>query len=113
MSTRTKTAAAPVETRLVVRNGSTPDDVALDALAREAGLHPDLVRRLIALGLLDRPAGRLFPRDAAPRLARAARLRGDLGLNYAGAILACQLLDRIEQLERRLRRYEQADRDRR
>jgi hypothetical protein len=102
-----------VETRLVIRNGSASDDVALDALAREAGLHPDLVRRLVALGLLDRPAGGLFPRDAAQRLARAARLRRDLGLNYAGAILACQLLDRIEQLERRVRRYEQADRHRR
>ena len=79
-------------------------------LAREAGLHPDLVRRLIRLGALDpiggtRAAPR-FPRDAAARLARAARLRRDLGLNYAGALLACELLARIDELEARLRRYE-------
>ena len=75
----------------------------LEALAREAGLHPDVVRRLVALGLLD---DRPFPRDAGPRLARAVRLRRDLGLNYAGALLACQHLDRIERLECRLRSYE-------
>jgi hypothetical protein len=45
-----------------------------------------------------------LPRDAAARLARAGRLRRDLGLNYAGAILACELLARIDELEAPLRR---------
>lgn len=76
--------------------------VELRVLAREAGVHPDLVRRFVALGLLDP-----YPRDAAARIARAARLRRDLGLNWAGAVLACELLDRIDELERRLRRYEE------
>jgi hypothetical protein len=79
----------------------------IDALAREAGLHPDLVRRFIRLGLLDSVPGArrpVFPRDAAARLARAARLRRDLGLSYSGAILACDLLDRIDDLEARLAR---------
>jgi hypothetical protein len=98
-----------------------PDRVAgrvdLEALAREAGVHPEHIRRLVALGLLDpvsgTPATRmLFPRDAAAQIARVERLRRDLGLNYAGAILASSLLDRIEQLERRLRAYESADRPR-
>jgi hypothetical protein len=82
----------------------------LDALAGEAGLHPDLVRRLVALGLLERAGGTavaaLYTRGAAARLARAARLRRDLGLSYAGAVLACELLERIDELEARLRRYE-------
>jgi hypothetical protein len=82
----------------------------VDAVAREAGVHPELVRKLVALGLLD---GMQFPPDAAPRIARAVRLRRDLGLNYAGALLACELLDRIELLEQRLRRYEPIDRQRR
>ena len=68
----------------------------LEALAREAGLHPEVVRRFVRLGLLE-PGP--FPRDAAARLARAARLRRDLGLNYAGAVLTCELLARIETLE--------------
>jgi hypothetical protein len=38
------------------------------------------------------------------------RLRRDLGLNYAGAVLACELLARIEELEERLGRFEAATR---
>jgi hypothetical protein len=80
--------------------------VALEVLAREAGLHPELVRRLIALGALEPNGGTapapLFPRDAAARLARIARLRRDLGVNYAGALLAADLLARIQVLEDRL-----------
>ena len=73
----------------------------LDALAREAGMHPDLVARFIRLGLVD-PA----EAGAGARLAQAARLRRDLGIGYSGAVLACQLLARIDELEARLRRYE-------
>jgi hypothetical protein len=83
----------------IVRRSTTP--IETRALAREAGVHPDLVRRFVALGLLEP-----YPVDAAARIARAARLRRDLGLNYAGAVLACELLARIDELQRRLRRYE-------
>ena len=107
MSTRTVKERAPLAIRHAP-DGSAP--LALEMLAREAGLHPELVRRFVGLGLLE-PAGGtvqapLFWREAAARLARAARLRRDLGLNYAGAVLACELLERIEALEARLRRYE-------
>jgi hypothetical protein len=89
------------------------DGLRLEAVAREAGVHPELARRLVALGLLDALEGAprdatLLRADAAARIARAVRLRRDLGLNYAGALLACSLLERIEQLELRLRRYESA-----
>jgi chaperone modulatory protein CbpM len=47
-----------------------------------------------------------IPSTPAARIARAARLRRDLGLNYAGAVLACELLARIDELQRRLSRYE-------
>jgi hypothetical protein len=82
------------------------DLVALDVLAREAGLRRAVVSRFVALGLLE-PAGGtperpLFARNAAALVAAAARLRRDLGLNYAGAALACELLARIERLEQRL-----------
>jgi hypothetical protein len=43
-----------------------------------------------------------FDPSTAARVARAERLRRDLGLNYAGAVLACELLDRISELEARL-----------
>ena len=80
----------------------TREPIQVGVLAHESGVHPDLVRRLVALGLLEP-----YPRDAAARIAKAARLRRDLGLNYAGAVLACELLARIDDLERRLSRYEQ------
>jgi chaperone modulatory protein CbpM len=72
-----------------------------ETLAREAGIDPDLARRFVAFGLID-GAGPA----AAARLARAARLRRDLGLNCAGAVLASELLDRIDELQARLHHYE-------
>jgi hypothetical protein len=74
-------------TRFALRRIGPPGasrTVELDVLAREAGAAP-------------------FPRDAAARLAKASRLRQDLGLNYAGAVLACELLARIDALEPRRR----------
>jgi hypothetical protein len=105
-SRRTRVTLMPVRRRTTA--GGRP--IEIDVLAREAGLHPELVQRFVRLGLLETAGGTerapLFPRDAAARLARAARLRRDLGLSYAGAVLASDLLDRIDQLEERLRRYE-------
>ncbi|MDX6701941.1 MAG: chaperone modulatory protein CbpM [Baekduia sp.] len=72
----------------------------VDQLARDAGLHPETVRRLLRLGLIAAP----YPDDAPAQLARAIRLRRDLGLNLAGAVLACELLARIDDLEERLAR---------
>lgn len=81
--------------------------VTIEVLAVESGLHPELVQRLIALGALEPVGGTSsqprYPRDAAAILARIVRLRGDLGLNYAGALLANELLSRIRLLERQLR----------
>jgi len=98
------------QTRYVLAVRRTAPDgeplVAVEVLAREAGLHPDLLLRLIALGALQPGGGTvggpLFRRDAAAQLSRIVRLRRDLGLNYAGAILAGELMARIEELEHRL-----------
>jgi hypothetical protein len=85
---------------LVVIHTRRSADAGIERLARESGLHPDVVRRLVRLGLIERP----FPDDAAALLARASRLRRDLGLNYPGAVLASELLTRIDELEGRLAR---------
>jgi hypothetical protein len=116
MSATARPRAAQATRALVLRRAAGQSGwIGLDALAREAGLHPDMVRRLAGLGLLDAPGRPLppagaFPRDSARLLARAVRLRRDLGLNYAGALLASELLDRIDVLEARLRSHESANR---
>lgn len=94
--------AAPVATRETLM---PPGRVQVSVLALEAGLHPDLVERYLRLGFVE-PVGQRYPRDAAARLARGHRLRRDLGVNCAGALLALDLLARIDDLEARLRRYE-------
>ena len=79
----------------------------LDSFAARAGMHPELVRRLVTLGLLEptRDAtGRLW--FTAPDLrtaARIQRLRAGLSLNYAALGLVMDLLDRVETLEAALR----------
>jgi chaperone modulatory protein CbpM len=79
----------------------------LDEFAMAAGLHPDLVRRLVALGIVEAgygPAGELrFSRDQLAVVARMQRLRAGLGLNYAAVALVTDLLDRIAVLETALR----------
>jgi hypothetical protein len=76
--------------------------IEIEVIARDAGLHPDVCERLMRLGLLEGPP---FPDDAASQLARAARLRRDLGLGWSGAVFACELLRRIDDLEAQLRRH--------
>jgi hypothetical protein len=103
-------------TGLVRWTSRAPALVEIDVLARQAGLHPELVARFVQLGLLEPQTSAdsvaRLPRDAAARLALAARLRRDLAVNYAGAVLASELLARIDQLEERLSRYEPPDRPR-
>jgi hypothetical protein len=93
--------ATLVLTRRASRPGAPASPVEVEILARESGLHPDLVRRYLALGVAE-PDGR----DGAARLARFARLRRDLALNCAGALLALDLLARIDELEARLEQQE-------
>jgi chaperone modulatory protein CbpM len=80
----------------------------LDEFAAAAGLHPELVRRLVALGIIDAgrdPKGRLwFSRSQLADIARVQRLRAGFALNYAATGLVIDLLDRIAVLEAATRR---------
>jgi chaperone modulatory protein CbpM len=84
---------------------NSEEPVELAAVARQAGVRIMLVRRYLEFGLFEPDpepgeAPRYDPGSAA-RVARAERLRRDLDLNYAGAVLVCELLDRIRELEAR------------
>ena len=82
-----------------------PESALLDVeeFARRCGLHPELVRRFWALGLI--PATRhvdgslWFSPAQVPAVARLERLHAALPLNYAALGLGCDLLDRITELE--------------
>ena len=80
--------------------------VELTVVAREAGVRIALARRYLAFGLFDPCEGTseapMFAPTCSSRLAKAERLRRDLSLNYAGAVLVCEMLDRIRELEDRL-----------
>lgn len=84
------------------------DTLSLQEMAAECGLHPDLVQRFVTLGIIDPLENNptYFAPQAARRLRRLLRLRRDLGVNYNAAGLVLELLERIEQLEARLRQYE-------
>ena len=77
--------------------------LAIDEFAAEAGLHPDLARRLVALGLLEASqnasGGLWFSASQVPAAARIQRLRAGLALNYAAVGVVIDLLDRIAELE--------------
>lgn len=83
-----------------------PGRLDLESFCRVAQVHPDLVLRLVALGLLDPErgaAGQLWFRPAdLYALARIRRLRAGLGVNYAALGVVIDLLDRIADLEREL-----------
>jgi chaperone modulatory protein CbpM len=93
----------------VPRRGAVPRErlVGTAELARTANVHPDLIPRFVALGLLSATAdaeGRLsFTPDAPVRLARVQRLRVGLSLNYSAIAVVLDLLARIDDLERQLR----------
>ena len=82
---------------------NTEEKVELAVVARRAGVRVTVVRRYLEFGLIEpHPVRggepRYDPRSVV-RVAEAERLRRDLGLNYAGAVLACELLERIRKLE--------------
>ncbi|MEU0518132.1 chaperone modulator CbpM [Streptosporangium sp. NPDC006007] len=84
-----------------------PARLDLESFARTTGTHPELVRRLVALGVLDAQrdaAGQLwFSMSQLPAMARIQRLRAGFALNYAALGLVVDLLDRIADLETTLR----------
>jgi chaperone modulatory protein CbpM len=92
-----------------VAPGTRPGGGRLDQqeFARRSGLHPELVRRFVALGLL--PAARdadgalWFTSPQIAAVARLQRLHAALPLNYAALGLVVDLLDRITELETALR----------
>lgn len=77
-------------------------------IAARTGVDVAFVEQLVELGVITvHPgAGRAFACEVSLRVGKFVRLQRDLNLNSEGAALVIDLLDRIEQLESRLRHYE-------
>jgi chaperone modulatory protein CbpM len=101
-------------------------------LARAAGISPAMIDRLIRLGVLapaavePRTTGdttrvvavgatghrrAVFAAVAVIRLRRMLRLHRDLGVNFTGAAVIVDLVERLDQLEKQLARPRSSDKE--
>jgi chaperone modulatory protein CbpM len=78
--------------------------VSSEELASLAGVSVTRIERLVALGVLepDAPGAQAFSAATASRLRRMLRLHADLDVNFRGASIIVDLLERLERLERDL-----------
>ncbi len=80
------------------------DTITLESLCRSCTVETETVALLVEEGILE-PVGDdieqwLFPVTSLRRVKVVIHLQRDLGVNLAGAALALELLDRINELER-------------
>jgi chaperone modulatory protein CbpM len=82
-------------------------EVTLVEICRSCNVRGELVEAMVEQGILE-PTGRrgshwCFPSSSLRRTRVTLHLQRDLGLNLAGAALALDLLERIDELNARLR----------
>ncbi|MCG6859714.1 MAG: chaperone modulator CbpM [Chromatiaceae bacterium] len=82
-------------------------EITLVELCRSCDIRGELIEAMVEQGILE-PAGRrgshwCFPASSLRRTRVTLHLQRDLGVNLAGAALALDLLDRIDELNARLR----------
>lgn len=85
-------------------------ELSLGELCRACQLTAEDVFELVEQGLIEprgrQPARWRFQGVSVRRVRCAQRLERDLGVNVEGAALALELLEELEQLRLRLRRFE-------
>ena len=85
-------------------------EMTLGELSRSCQVPADRVIELVEYGVVEPAGGEpgrwRFRGISVRRVHRALRLERDLGVNVAGAALALDLLEEIEQLRTRLQRLE-------
>jgi DNA-binding transcriptional MerR regulator len=87
----------------IVLYSTDGQQLTLDDLALHAGMHPEMIERLVEFGLVTpiRQKGvRLFDPSAVPQLRTIARLRQTLGINLAGISVVLDLVDKVCALQR-------------
>jgi len=69
------------------------------------GIHPEMIQQLAEFGVIDVQQERI-PVHQAVCLQRLLRLRQTLGVNFSGAVIIMDLLERIEQLKDEIERLQ-------
>jgi len=82
------------------------DALTLQMLAEATGARATLIARLVRLGLLETIGEAteepLLPQRAIVRVRRMQRLRRDLGVNFTGASIILDLVERLREMKREL-----------
>jgi hypothetical protein len=81
----------------------------VNEISRFVGVRPVLIRKLFKLGLINpqrETPDLLFEGTVISRIDKILRLNNDLGVNFLGCGLVLDLLDKIENLEKKLLYYE-------
>lgn len=86
-------------------------EMTLTELCKVCGMSSEKVVELVEYGVIEplgqQPSSWRFQAVSLRRIRRARRLEIDLGVNAAGAALALDLLEELEQLRIRLHRFDQ------
>ena len=85
------------------------EPLSIHDLSRLSGIHPALIRELFRQGLIDpqqMTPGLLFDDTVIDRIEKIMRLKNDLGVNFAGCGLVLDLLEKIDDLEKKLQYFE-------
>ncbi len=86
------------------------EPLSLEVVADIVGARRSLVVRLAQQGLIDtvdNQGEQFVPRRTVIRLRRMQRLRRDLGVNFAGAAVILDLLNRLNEMNREVARLHQ------
>jgi len=98
------------KTDLQILSGELLDEgteITLVQLCRTCAVRAEIIEAMVEQGILE-PSGKrghhwCFPATSIKRMRIALRLQRDLDVNLAGVALALDLLERIEELDARLR----------
>lgn len=95
-----------VTASIVTLSPRPAEPLTLEQLATACGISVVHLVRLVRVGVVEPepPGSDVFTASAATRLRKMLRLRGDLGVNLAGAAIIVDLLARLDHLEAELAR---------
>jgi chaperone modulatory protein CbpM len=94
---------------ICISTGAYKDLLSEEDVAYKCSVHPELIGRMRVLGLIEPERDEeplLYCPCVVTKLKRIIRLRQDLGVSYMAAGIITDLLEKIDELEEKIRKYE-------